>query len=168
VVRPGCSDHHLAFPGSLSIPSEVFIETVVGYVRSLAPHGFTTFVLLSSHGGNFSALETAAKRLRVEYEPKGIRIIDLSGQAAIHADVTETSVMMLRHPALVATDRLEAGFLGRIDAQDLWTRGLRAFTPSGIIGDPRRASADLGEAVVEALASHVTDLVRRQTRAADG
>jgi creatinine amidohydrolase len=80
VIRPGCSDHHLAFPGSLSIPKEVFIETVIACVRSLAPHGFTTFVLLSSHGGNFGALEEAAKRLRAEFEPKGVRIVDVSGQ----------------------------------------------------------------------------------------
>ena len=64
IIRPGCSDHHLAFPGSLSIPREVFIETVMGCVRSLAPHGFDTFVLLSTHGGNFDALEDAARRLR--------------------------------------------------------------------------------------------------------
>ena len=52
VIRPACSDHHLAFPGSLSIPEEVFVETVIAYVRSLAPHGFDTFVLFSSHGGD--------------------------------------------------------------------------------------------------------------------
>ncbi|MDR7549530.1 MAG: creatininase family protein, partial [Armatimonadota bacterium] len=39
VIRPGCSDHHLAFPGSLSVPQEVFIQTVMAYVRSLVPHG---------------------------------------------------------------------------------------------------------------------------------
>ena len=53
VIRPGCSDHHLAFPGSLSIPVPVFIDTVAACVRSLAPQGFSRFVLLSAHGGNF-------------------------------------------------------------------------------------------------------------------
>lgn len=83
VIRPGCSDHHLAFPGSLSIPQEVFIETVIGCVRSLAPHGFNTFILLSSHGGNFGALEVAAKRLRAEFEPKDVRISDFAGLQAL-------------------------------------------------------------------------------------
>src|SRR5262249_46089827 len=50
VIRPGCSDHHLTFPGSLSIPRETLIETVQAFVRSLAPHGFQNFVLFSSHG----------------------------------------------------------------------------------------------------------------------
>ena len=183
VIRPGCSDHHLAFPGSLSIPREVFIETVIAYVRSLAPHGFDTFVLLSSHGGNFAALEEAAKRLRVEPAP-GVRIIDFAGRAAlietmrvmvetaaqmgapqdvdaIHAEVTETSIMMLRHPALVAPG-LERGYLGRIDTDDLFRRGLRAITPNGILGDARGANPQIGEAVLERLAEHLAGMVRQR------
>jgi creatinine amidohydrolase len=185
VIRPGCSDHHLAFPGSLSIPVETFIETVSAYVRSLAPHGFDTFILLSSHGGNFNALQTAAERLRTEFGPKGVRIIDLGGRQAlvdvmrvmvetaaalgapedvdaIHAEVTETSVMMVRHPALVAVDRLEKGHLGRIDRDELFRRGLKAFTPNGILGDARGASPTIGEAVLERLTDHVAKVVRGQ------
>ncbi len=185
VIRPGCSDHHLAFPGSLSIPREVFIETVMGCVRSLAPHGFDTFVLLSTHGGNFDALEDAARRLRSEFASKRVRIIDVAGRDAlietmrvmieaaaqmgvpqdvdaIHAEVTETSVMMLRHPALVAADRLEQGRMGRIDRDDLFRRGLRAITSNGILGDARGATPQIGDAVLERLAEHLAAVVRRQ------
>jgi len=185
VIRPGCSDHHLAFPGSLSIPTEVFIETVMAYVRSLAPHGFNTFILLSSHGGNFTALAAAAQRLRDEFTPKGVRIIDLGGPEgltdmmktmvevaanlgapqdvdAIHAEVTETSVMMLRHPALVHGSRLEQGYLGRLDRQELFRKGLRAFTPNGILGDARRASPQIGEAVLERLTGYLAAVVQQR------
>ncbi len=185
VIRPGCSDHHLAFPGSLSIPTEVFIETVMAYVRSLAPHGFNTFILLSSHGGNFTALATAAQRLRDEFTPKGVRIIDLGGPEgltdvmktmveaaaslgapqdvdAIHAEVTETSVMMLRHPALVHGDRLAQGYLGRLDRQELFRKGLRAFTPNGILGDARGASPQIGEAVLERLTGYLAAFVQQR------
>lgn len=185
VIRPGCSDHHLAFPGSLSIPQEVFIETVIAYVRSLAPHGFTTFVLLSSHGGNFASLEVAAQRLREEFGPRGIRIIDVAGRQAllemmrvmvgvaaqmgapqdvdaIHADATETSIMMLRHPSLVAADRLERGYLGRIDADELFRRGMKVFTPNGIFGDARQATPQIGEAVLERLTEHFAAIVRQR------
>lgn len=188
VIRPGCSDHHLAFPGSLSVPREVFIETVMAYVRSLAPHGFTTFVLLSSHGGNFGALEAASQRLRQEFLPGGVRIIDYAGMQslqdmmrvmvgeaarlgapqdvdAIHADVTETSVMMHRHPQLVATDRIERGFLGRVDAEALFRRGFKAFAPNGIFGDPTRASAEIGAAVVEALSDRIVAVVHEKLQA---
>lgn len=185
VIRPGCSDHHLAFPGSLSIPTEVFIETVMAYVRSLAPHGFNTFILLSSHGGNFTALATAAQRLRDEFTSKGVRIIDLGGPEglteimktmveaaaslgapqdvdAIHAEVTETSVMMLRHPGLVHGNRLEQGYLGRIDRRELFRKGLRAFTPNGILGDARRATPQIGEAVLERLTGYLAAFVQQR------
>ncbi|MDR7420639.1 MAG: creatininase family protein [Armatimonadota bacterium] len=184
-IRPACSDHHLAFPGSLSIPQEVFIETVVAYVRSLAPHGFDTFVLFSSHGGNFASLQIAGTRLQEEFRGKGVRIVTFAGLAAlqdmmrvmvgtaaemgapqdvdaIHADVTETSIMMARHPHLVATDRIEVGYLGRSDANEIFTRGMRAITPNGIFGDPRRASVEIGNAVIERLTSDLADFVRRQ------
>lgn len=185
VIRPGCSDHHLAFPGSLSIPQEVLIETVIAYVRSLAPHGFHTFVLLSSHGGNFDALDVAARRLREEFEPKGVRIIEFAGRQAlidtmrvmveaaaalgapqevdaIHAEVTETSIMLARHPHLVASDRLERGLMGHIDTDELFRRGLRALTPNGILGDATRANPQIGEVVLEHLSDHVVTAVRER------
>jgi len=185
VIRPGCSDHHLAFPGSLSIPDSVFIDTVVAYVRSLAPHGFDTFVLLSSHGGNFDALGRAAARARDEVGPKGVRVIDFAGRQAlldtmrvmvgtaaamgapqdvdaIHADVTETSIMLLRHPGLVDETRLEQGRMGRIDADALFRDGLRAITANGILGDARGATAEIGDAVLARLAAHIVADVRRR------
>jgi creatinine amidohydrolase len=185
VVRPGCSEHHLAFPGSLSIPTEVFIETVIAYVRSLAPHGFNAFILLSSHGGNFAALAAAGQRLRDEFATKGVRVVDLGGPEgltelmktmveaaaklgapqdvdAIHAEVTETSIMMARHPALVHGDRLELGYVGRIDRQELFRKGLRAFTPNGILGDARRASVQIGEAVLERVTGYLAASVQQR------
>lgn len=185
VIRPGCSDHHLAFPGSLSIPTEVFIETVIAYVRSLAPHGFQTFVLMSSHGGNFVPLESAARRLREEFEPKGLRIVAHAGMNdlkafmcvmvdtaaalgapqdvdVIHADATETSVMMVRHPHLVAQDRAERGFLGRIDSQEVFRVGMRAITPNGIFGDATRATREIGEAVLDRLTDYLAATVRER------
>lgn len=185
VVRPGCSDHHLAFPGSLSIPEPLFIETVAHYVRSLAPHGFTRFVLLSSHGGNFAPLAKAADQLKQEYEGSGVRIIAYAGGAALmasmevmnaaarqhgvvqevdalHAEVTETAVILARHGALVHPEPWECGAMGHIDTQKLFTEGLKAITDNGIIGDPRGATAALGESVVEALAQHIAAWVRTQ------
>ncbi|MFN0181922.1 MAG: creatininase family protein [Gemmatimonadales bacterium] len=183
VIRPGCSDHHLAFPGSLSIPEPIFIDTVRACVRSLAPHGFSTFVLLSAHGGNFAALSKAATMLREEFAGTEVRIIDFAGRDAlletmqvmiaaaaelgrpqevdaIHADVTETSVLLSRHRALVKMDRLEVGAMGHIDTDELFAKGLRAITPNGILGDPRGATAAIGEAVIERLADHIAKYVR--------
>jgi creatinine amidohydrolase len=189
VIRPGCSDHHLAFPGSLSVPREILIETVLAYVRSLAPYGFQRFLLFSSHGGNFDALDEAGRRLRDEFTPKGVRIAAYAGRAALlemmevmnaaaesqgvrqdvdalHAELTETSVMMARHPVLVVTERLAVGKMGHIDTDELFRRGLKAITPNGIMGDARSATPAIGEAVLERLSDHLAAFARREFGAA--
>ncbi|MFN8669944.1 MAG: creatininase family protein [Gemmatimonadaceae bacterium] len=185
VIRPGCSDHHLAFPGSLSIPEPLFIETVAHYVRSLAPHGFTRFVLLSAHGGNFSPLEKAAMQLRDEYAGTGVQIVAFAGRQAlmdlmgvmleaarqhgvnqdvdaVHAELTETAIMLARHGALVKPEPWEPGAMGHIDTTALFVGGFKAVSANGIIGDPRGATAAMGETVIEAIAQHITAFVRAQ------
>lgn len=185
VIRPGCSDHHLAFPGSLSIPEPLFIETVQAYVRSLAPHGFSRFVLLSAHGGNFTPLEKAAASLRTEYDGKGVEILAFAGRQAlmdtmavmleaarahgvnqevdaIHADLTETAIMLARHGALVKPEPWAPGAMGHIDTDALFIGGFKAVSANGILGDPRGATGAMGESVVEALAQHIVAWIRAQ------
>ena len=70
--------------------------------------------------------------------------------------------MMVHHPALVAADRLERGYLGRVNQEDLFRRGLKAITPNGILGDATRARPDIGEAVLERLTDHVAAFVRQR------
>jgi creatinine amidohydrolase len=161
---------------------------VAAYVRSLVPHGFEVFVLLSSHGGNFAPLEVAARRLREEYAHSTVRIVDVAGGMAlremmrvmvdtaaalgapqdvdaIHADVCETSVMMALHPHLVDAAKRARGYLGRIDTEDLFRRGLRAVTPNGILGDATGASPEIGRAVLERLTDHLVAAIQRQLEA---
>lgn len=185
VIRPGCSDHHMAFPGSLSLPEPLFVDLVVTYGRCLAAHGFDTLILLSSHGGNFRPLESASQRLREELAPRGVRVASLAGDDelmemmrvmvdaatslglpqdvdAIHADACETSIVMHVAPDLVRADRIESGFTGRLDLDTLFRRGLRAITPNGVLGDPRGARADVGVAILERLVDHLVDRLRAQ------
>jgi creatinine amidohydrolase len=185
VVRPGCSDHHLAFPGSLSLPEPLFIDLVVAYGRCLAAHGFDTLVLLSSHGGNFRPLEEAARLLREELASRGVRVVALAGDRAlvemmrvmvdaatrldlpqdvdaIHADACETSIVMHLAPELVHTERIESGFTGRLDLDTLFRRGLRGITPNGVLGDPRGSRAEVGAEVLDRLVDHLVQAVRIQ------
>src|SRR5919198_1027310 len=62
-VRIGCSEHHLDFPGTLSLEQETFQRVVVDHVRSLARAGFRRVVLLPTHGGNFAPLAGAVEQL---------------------------------------------------------------------------------------------------------
>src|SRR5689334_2799680 len=52
-LRVGCSEHHVGFPGTMSLSEETFHAIVADLVRSLARGGFRRIVLVPTHGGNF-------------------------------------------------------------------------------------------------------------------
>src|ERR671936_1253114 len=62
-VQVGCSKHHLAFPGTMSVEPETFHGVVRDIVHGWARHGFKRIVLLPTHGGNFEPLSAALERL---------------------------------------------------------------------------------------------------------
>jgi creatinine amidohydrolase len=59
-VRIGCSQHHLAFAGTISLRPETLGMIVRDVVDSLAQHGFRRIILLPTHGGNERPLVHAA------------------------------------------------------------------------------------------------------------
>ncbi len=179
VVAPGCSDHHLAWPGTVSIPPDLLAELVSHHLRNLAGHGFREIVLFSSHGGNFGPLGSRLQQLRAA--AGSARLIDLldpdwffdawftvlraHGRQEVtlpHADVMETAMMLYLRPELVRQDKLEPGFTGTVRLDELTARGLSAFTPNGVLGDPRGATAELGRALLEGLARAMVAEIRRR------
>lgn len=165
VIRPGCSEHHMAFAGSLTISPLQLMDLLDSYVDGLRRHGFESFVVMSSHGGNFPVIkEWAAMR------PKpGCQVLaDLDGFMAalvdverrfgrddgpvLHADICETAMMLRLHPELVHMERAEPGFMGELEPERLFTEGMRSISPNGILGNPVGATADMGEAMLEGLA----------------
>lgn len=179
VIRPGMSDHHMDFAGSLTLPEEVFVAVLEACCRGLAHHGFTTLILFSSHGGNFYTLNQQAPRLQ-ELLGGGVRVIavaDLNGfieaqnrplaardiapgHAGSHAGLAETSEMMVIRPDLVHESEFVAGYTGTV-GDELFERGLRAYTANGILGDARGSRAEYGEAVLESLAEYLAEQVRQ-------
>src|SRR5919108_2718331 len=63
-LRVGCSAHHLAFAGTLSLRPETLRMIVHDVVDSLAEHGFRRIILLPTHGGNEEPLVQAAAQSR--------------------------------------------------------------------------------------------------------
>ena len=52
VQRLGCSEHHMAFPGTLTLQHGTFEEVILEALDSMARQGFGRFLILNSHGGN--------------------------------------------------------------------------------------------------------------------
>ena len=48
----GASDHHLAFPGTVSLHNQTYPQVISDILESLIGAGFRRVVLLNAHGGN--------------------------------------------------------------------------------------------------------------------
>jgi hypothetical protein len=71
VIRPGCSEHHLGFAGTITVPVDVLVALLDAYVDSLSRHGFERFLVFPSHGGNLPALTNWPGRRRPQ-----VRVLD--------------------------------------------------------------------------------------------
>ena len=165
----GSSDEHRAFPGTLSLSATSVVELLTDIGAGVHRAGVRKLVIINSHGGNVSALQIAAQRLRVEL---GMLVVHASWfdfgypeqtftaterAYGIHAGQIETSILLASHPALVRSDRAEA-FSSRGEAIAREFRWLRMedrlawmtqdLHASGAVGNARDASAAKGEAAI--------------------
>jgi creatinine amidohydrolase len=118
-------------------------------------------VVVNGHGGNLDALRTAVPRLRSEGRDVAWFPCGVPGADA-HAGRTETSLLLHVEPERVRTDRAVAGettpiaqLLPRLRAE-----GVRAVSPTGVLGDPAGASAEEGADLLAAMAARLADAVR--------
>ncbi len=174
-VRVGCSEHHMDFAGSLTFSEETFIQVVSDICHSLARHGFKRIVLIPTHGGNFQPIGKAAAIIQPQLsEVELIAFSDLfafmdvvfeigqtvgisSDRVGAHAGENETSMILALRPDLVHMDVAAPGFVGDhlSLAPTIIQEGFKGVTENGVLGDPREATADLGERYLQAL----TDLI---------
>src|SRR5665213_2401730 len=84
----GMAQHHLGFPGTISLRPSTFIAAIGDWTRSLALHGFQRIYFLNGHGGNVASIEAAFSEIYAEasfaHRPAGFALKlrnwwDLSG-----------------------------------------------------------------------------------------
>jgi len=168
-VNYGMSLHHLGFPGSLSLRPETLISIFVDLLDSAYGHGFRHILLLNGHGGNTASLQVALSEALNELhglevhlgqwwrEPEVAAVFDAAlAEPAGHADAGETSAVLAIRPDVVHLERA-AHSPDAPRGQFLTRQVFLEHYPHGVIGgDPRRASAEVGEralaAAVEAYA----------------
>jgi creatinine amidohydrolase len=167
-VQPvGISTEHLAFPGTLTLPTDVALQSWMAIGESVARAGVHKLVIVTSHGGNSAAMTLVAQDLRAEYgmlavttgwnrfgAPDGLFAAD-ELRHGIHGGAVETSIMLARYPQHVRADNI-ANFASAAIAMEKDYRWLSAGRPapfawqaedlhrSGAIGDATQASADKG------------------------
>jgi creatinine amidohydrolase len=166
-IKVGCSAHHLALSGTISLRKETFEAVCRDYCTSLALHGFKHILLFSGHIGNFPVLADMLPRLLRATDGQARIAAYTDSQAWIgcwrqavqaaggdpdhvggHADIAETSLMLKLRPESVRVDRFARGHLGALtpDQLDLmWKNGIVSVSGNGIIGNPHGSTAEIGE-----------------------
>jgi creatinine amidohydrolase len=142
---------HLRFPGTIGISEEAYGLMLEGIARSLKAGGFKTICLIADHAGSLKAQSAVAKRLTQEWAAQGVRVLDVSDyyadaaetaflkslgetEEAIgqHAGIADTSELMSVHPAGVDLSRIP----------------LFAAEPTGVSGDPAKATTERGRSLL--------------------
>ncbi|WP_026576275.1 creatininase family protein [Bacillus sp. UNC438CL73TsuS30] len=167
-VNMGVSEHHMNFPGTISLNPSTLIAILHDMISSLKRHGINKFLLLNSHGGNQSTLNVASltltKELDVEvYYAKTTVSAKKSIQNYIgsslfgHSCEREVSEALYLAPEIVRMDQLEKG---DIQEEGRWKqlrpgKAIQGFyryeemTQNGCIGDATKASFAIGREIVE-------------------
>ncbi|WP_410675045.1 mycofactocin biosynthesis peptidyl-dipeptidase MftE [Amycolatopsis sp. cmx-4-68] len=157
-VAYGSSGEHAGFAGTLSIGQEATELLLVELGRS-ATEPFRRLLFVSAHGGNAGPVTRAVARLRSE--SRDVEVFQPRWTGDPHAGRPETALQLAWRPGSVRMDRAVAGDgrpLGEL-LPLLREGGVRAVTETGVLGDPRPATAAEGVALLDeltaVLVSHV-------------
>lgn len=176
-VPYGCSyGHGYELPGTISLSPEGLAFVVRQAVEEAGRSGLRRLLIVNAHFGNHASLMVATDHLRLQRPDLRTAVVswwsaDREVAAAtaadgedIHANRSETSLMLAVAPQLVHLDRLvgaddpdrTAGLVFRYTATSLST--------NGVTGRPSEASIELGRHLLDRTVTAIADLVERGRR----
>ena len=179
------NEHHLDFPGTISVRGETFINYVSDIGRSLAHHGFRKILLVNGHGSNVPFLDIAARNITNETPaicamapwwnllPKALieelRESEKPGGMA-HGCELETSVLLYLRGDLVQMDKaardlpVERSEFFYWDLQSpspvFFQEHFSRYSRTGTLGDPTKATVAKGERFVASAVETMIRLIR--------
>jgi creatinine amidohydrolase len=185
-INHGYSPHHMDFPGALTIGPHTLIDYGLDVCESLAHHGFKRILIVNGHGSNTPFADIIARQCVVRtgalaaavnyWAAPGVRE---AGDAVRESDAVggmnhacefETSLYLALRPDLVDMTAAVRELSHR-PSKNYWTDLIAGDGPlammehwsqlshSGVMGDPTKASAEKGRALLDAAANGLVELV---------
>ena len=179
-VTYGLSEHHMGFPGTMTLRPDTLMAIFDDLIESLAVWGLRRVLVVNGHGGNIDALRLISRHARLDHGSLVAAIMwavlgapeiatrALSPQYG-HACEIETSVAMDLVPDRVRLDQIASpGRRSSVDAltdpprslvdQAVW---MEEWTDDGALGDPSQASPEMGKELVEVIYERALSFARR-------
>jgi len=176
-ISYGVSYHHADFTGTVSISNDTLAKLVYEIGMSVSRNGVKKLVIINGHGGNSPALNYAAQMINRDAqifvcvdtgETSDVdidRIVETPND--VHAGEIETSTALAVRPHLVRMEqakkqvpKFSSRYLDFTSRRGvLWYAYTRKISPSGVMGDPTRASAEKGKKIWEIMIAHLVSLV---------
>jgi creatinine amidohydrolase len=181
----GCAQHHLGFPGTITLRPTTMIAAMTDWTESLMRHGFERIYWLNGHGGNIATIEAAFSEIhsRRSFDPRGADnrpgltlklrnwwdfspVMKLCNELypvghGSHATASEVSVTYFGYPDRARPEVEMSPKIapnGKIGDAIQYRRDF----PDGRIGsDPTQSNAEDGQKIVEAAATAVLEEVKR-------
>lgn len=180
VVAPtlwmGLAEHHVAFGGSFTVSLSTYHALLRDLCDAILRAGFRKILIVNSHGGNVAALTALttdlAKELKapiattnlyaLPHEAKAYAAVLEDQEGVKHACEAETSMMLASFRDCVRQDRIADAFGPNLAksptaAPVLVWKSFKELSPSGVIGDARRASPEKGEKLFDIAAKLLAD-----------
>ena len=177
LIPYGVSYHHEDFSGTLSASPETLFRLVYEIGMGAARHGITKLVIINGHGGNGPALHFAAQM--INRDARIFTCVD-TGETSdpdieamtetpndVHAGEIETSTTLAVRPDLVKLDAVRK-FIPRFSSRYLdftskrsvgWYARVAELSPTGVLGDPTKATPEKGRLMWEVMIKHLVELV---------
>lgn len=181
-INVGMAQHHLGFPGSMTLRPSTLIAVIRDMVVSLSRHGFDHFFFLNGHGGNVATATAAFSEIYAEASmaPAGHNAPSLRctiknwweapsakrlsgelfpGEEGAHATPSEVSLTFHAYPDAVKQAEMSprvAPWGSFTDAADY-----RSRFPDGRIGsNPALATKEHGKTIMEAVVPELAESYR--------
>jgi creatinine amidohydrolase len=155
---------HMRFPGTITIPEDVYERVLESAARSLRSAGFIDIAFIGDSGGNQAGQKVVSEKLNKEWAATNVRVHHITdfypgrGDAIAmangltkeevggHAGSQDTTSFLYLDPSQLRVDKFVVG---------------KTNDGQGHTGDPRKATAYIGKLILEAQIEDATKQIQK-------